>query len=333
MHRLARSKCHPHTKQRFKAGGKRYEFLGSIGDGAVGLVRKARDLETDHVVAVKLLAPDPKYISVDAFGDVEQRFKREGTRGSHLEHPNLVKIIAYEDNEGGRCFEDSAVKNPFLVMEYIGGRTLESLIRKIGLSSAPGKTHVTAQTLSIASRIANALHYLHTHGGNIIHRDVKPANIFLSAATVGNIPSVVKLGDFGVTKWGDFLASAASGTLTVTRQQGLGTMKYMSPEQAVRPKDVTVRSDMFSLGVTLFELFTGQILPSQHHVFEIMSARTNRDAMMGKLLALGVKCPDSEVAIFEKVLDMFLVSPKGRPSSSDLAGRMQYLLEQLNLEE
>src|SRR5713226_3953754 len=98
----------------------------------------------------------------------------------------------------------------------------------------------------------------------------------------------------------------------MTNQQGLGTLKYMSPEQAVRPKDITVRSDMFSLGITLFELFTGQILQSPHHVFEIMSARTTRDSLMGKLLALGIKCPDEELGIFELVLDMFLIGPKGR---------------------
>jgi len=74
-------------------------------------------------------------------------------------------------------------------------------------------------------------------------------------------------------KWGDFHASVSTGLLTVTTQKGLGTLKYMSPEAAVRPKDVTVRADVYSFGVTLFELFTAQILASAHHVFEIMNAR------------------------------------------------------------
>lgn len=330
MHRLTRSKCHPHTGQRFKAGGERYEFLGGVGDGAAGIVRKARNLASDRVVAVKILAPDPKYISVAAFDDVEQRFKREGTRGSHLEHPNLVKIIAYEDNADGACFDGKTVRNPFIVMEYVAGRTLESLIKRIGSSAPAGTSHITKQTLSIAAAISKALVYLHER--KLIHRDVKPANIFVSTSVVGDIPSLIKLGDFGVTKWGDFLATAASGSLTVTMQQGLGTLKYMSPEQAVRPKDVTVRSDMFSLGITLFELFTGQILQSPHHVFEIMSARASRDGLWAKLLALGVRCQDGEVGLFEMVLDMFLVGPKGRPSSSIAAGRMGYLLERLSAE-
>lgn len=216
MHRLARNKCHPRVGQRFTASGKSYEFLGSLGDGAVGLVRKARNLETGRVVAIKVLAPDPKYIDEAAFDDVEQRFGREGNRGAHLRDENLVEIISYEDNPKGSCFAGGGVENPFIVMEFVGGRTLESLIRRIGSSSVPGATHVTEQTLFIASRISRALRYLHER--KVVHRDVKPTNVFLSAATVGSVPSQVKLGDFGVTKWGDFLATAASGALTVTRQ-------------------------------------------------------------------------------------------------------------------
>lgn len=332
MHKFSRQRCHPRAGQRFVAGGRRYEFLGSLGDGAVGVVRKARSLTNNRIVAVKILAPDPKYISVAAFDDVAQRFKREGIRGAHLKHENLVEIIAYEDNDDGGCFETGGIKAPFIVMEYVGGHTLESLIKKMAAaSSAPGTVQVTRQTLFIASRISTALSYLHDR--RVIHRDVKPANVFLSASTLGATPSVVKLGDFGVTKWGDFLATAVSGSLTVTMQQGLGTLKYMSPEQAVRPKDVTVRSDMFSLGISLFELFTGQILQSPHHIFEIMSARASRDGTMGKLLALGIKCPDEHVGIFEFILDMFLTAPKGRPTSSTTAGRMLHLLEKVSADE
>jgi len=327
MHRFGRKNCRPQLGQCFTAGGQKYEFMGSLGDGAVGLVRKARNVGTNRIVAVKMLAPDPKYIDVSAFDDVAQRFKREGIRGAHLSDENLVDIIAFEDNEKGSCFEDRGVKNPFIVMEYIRGRTLESLIKKIGSYSEPGRTHLNVQTLSIARSICSALRYLHDR--KVVHRDVKPANVFLSACDVGDVPSLIKLGDFGVTKWGDFLASAASGTLTVTRQQGLGTLKYMSPEQAVRPKEVTVRSDMFSLGITLFELFTAQILPSPHHVFEIMRARMTRESTMGRLLSLGIRCADDHLGLFELVLDMFLSGPNGRPTSATAAGRMEFQLERL----
>jgi serine/threonine protein kinase len=241
-----------------------------------------------------------------------------------------VEIIAYEGNEDGHCFKDARVKNPFIVMEYVKGRTLESLIKKLGASSVSGQVHITKQTLTIASNIAKALRYLHDR--KVVHRDVKPANIFLSSATPDSIPSMVKLGDFGVTKWGDFLATAASGTLTVTMQQGLGTLKYMSPEQAVRPKDVNVRSDIFSLGITLFELFTGQILQSPHHIFEIMSARLNRDGTMAKLISLGIKCPYEHIGVFALVLDMFLTAPRSRPPSANITGKLQYLLESISIQ-
>lgn len=104
----------------------------------------------------------------------------------------------------------------------------------------------------------------------------------------------------------------------------------MSPEQAVRPREVSVRSDMFSLGITLFELFTGQVLASPHHVFEIMSARARRESIIGKLFALGIRCPSEHMGIFEVVLDMFLTAPNGRPTSATVAGRMQYELERLS---
>ena len=188
-------------------------------------------------------------------------------------------------------------------MEYVKGRTLNPSSKNWDHERRSCTCSYRNKRLTIGFRIAKALEYLHEK--KLVHRDVKPANIFLSSATWDSIPSIVKLGDFGVTKWGDFLANAASGSLTVTLQQGFGTLKYMSPEQAVRPKDVNVRSDMFSLGITLYELFTGQILQSPHHVFEIMSARTSRDRTVAKLYSLGVKCPYDCAALFELILDMF----------------------------
>lgn len=330
MHRLARSLCRPKSGQHFRAGTKEYELLGMIGDGAVGLVRKARDVTSEKLVAVKFLAPDPKYIDVEAFDEVAQRFRREGVRGAGLDHENLVKVVAYEDNSEGECFKSRSVKNPFIIMEFIRGSTLESLVRKLPQSQA-GNVHITQQTLHIGACIARALQYLHDR--KVTHRDVKPANVFVSTTAVGTVPTVVKLDDFGVTKWGDFLAAVSSGTLTATRQEGLGTLKYMSPEQAVRPKDVTVRSDIFSLGITLFEMFTGSILPSPHHVFEIMGARTSRSSITGKLYSLGVSCTSTgEEGLFELILDMFLVGPSGRPASRQVSGRLEYYLDRVSTE-
>ena len=311
----------------FVAGSVNYRLSGKIGDGAAGIVRKAINLKTDELVAVKFLAPDPKYIDKNAFDDVEQRFRREGMRGLGLEHEHLVQIIAYEDNIDGAAFKSKSVVNPFIVMEFVSGLTLESLITNLQKRSDTYAT-INETTLSIASDVADALRYLHEH--KIVHRDVKPANIFLSSTREDTVPTIVKIGDFGVTKWGDFLAAAATGSLTVTFHQGLGTLKYMSPEQSMNPKEVTVRSDMFSFGITLFELFSGQILPTPHHIFQVMNARQSRSATIAKLRSLGVTCSYDEAIVFDLVLDMFLTGPSSRPSSNKVFGNMQYFLERLS---
>lgn len=332
MHPLARQYCKAKVGLVFTAGGTEYELMGKIGDGAAGVVRKAKARSSGRRVAVKFMAPDPKYIDPGAFDEVAQRFKREGIRGAALEHENLVKILAYEDNENGCCFRRGSVENPFIVMEYVKGRTLESLIKKMSLAKTPDICF-DRQTLYIALGLAQALGYLHRL--KITHRDVKPANVFLSTDSLGRVPSVVKLGDFGVTKWGDFRAAYVTGSLTVSHQQGLGTLKYMSPEQSIKPKDVTVRSDIFSLGITLYELFTGGILRSPHHVFEIMTARNSRGTIGGKLFSLGVTCPpySEEERLFELILDMFLAGAKGRPSSTSVRGIIEVMYRSISEED
>lgn len=144
---------------------------------------------------------------------------------------------------------------------------------------------------------------------------------------MSNTPATVRLGDFGVTKWGDYRAAVASGTLTVSHHEGLGTLKYMSPEQATKPKDVGVRSDIFSFGILCYELFTAQVLGGPHHVFAIMSARNMRGSVTGKLFALGVRCGAVQETVFEAVLEMFHSSPDARPSASKIVGQLRYFQE------
>ncbi|MCD4783927.1 MAG: serine/threonine protein kinase [Candidatus Eremiobacteraeota bacterium] len=321
---LSRDNFKSEDGQRFSSMGKEYMLRGKIGDGAIGVVRKAKDIKSDKTVAVKFLAPELRYIDQSSLEDIRKRFINEGKRGINLDHSNLVEIISYEDNSGARCFKETYPANPFIIMEYIPGITLESLIRK--LEKETTNNDVTEQKLNIACGILSALVYLHSK--KLIHRDVKPANIFISKVRPYQIPEVVKLGDFGIVKWGDFKEELATGTFTHTFQKGLGTIKYMAPEQALNPKFVTVKADIHSLGATLFELFTGRILPTVFHVNLIREVRTKRGNTMSRLRELGVKVnlgsPTED--ILELILDMFLAQT-GRPSSSKTLKCLEYLSE------
>lgn len=325
------------TGRVFATEASRYTLGGKIGDGAIGVVRKARSHTTNNIVAVKFLAPDPKYIDETMFEDIYRRFGREGKRGTSLDHPNLVEIYSYQENRDGECFEikdDATPNNPFVLMEFVHGRTLEDFIRK--KKSIPSPSYnMDKQTLYIAYQVASALEHLHRR--RLVHRDVKPANIFLSKTREDELPRVVKLGDFGIVKWRDFKQSVMSGTLTVSNQRGLGTLKYMAPEQSLKPKDVDVKTDMYAFGITLFELFTNQILPDVHHVFNINQVRMDMSSGSkttdGKLntLGLGPLLPHLRryQHLWKDILDMFL-RPSGRPTSKKMVGVLKNLMDGLN---
>jgi len=320
LHHLARPNFRSKNRQRCKLAGVTYTLGGRLGDGAVGIVRKATtDSGTD--VAIKFLAPDPKYIEPSSFDDVAERFRHEGLRGARLEHRHLVKILGYADNTDGENFITNGPSNPFLVMERVPGRTLESQIRATDPAQR-GHFDMSRDRLFIAIQLADALSYIHKK--RLVHRDIKPANVFISRKVLRNGLSRVKLGDFGVVKWGDFYQAMATGVLTMTHQQGLGTLKYMSPEQAIRPKAVTNKSDAFSFVVTLYELITGEVLASPHHVFQIMTARLMRGKVFAKFYELGHDITGYEY-VCEKLLDCFLRGVSGRPRIADLLGCLSAL--------
>jgi serine/threonine protein kinase len=320
--KLVRNCCKPQVGQRFEVLGQIYELQGKIGDGAVGIVRKARNIDRATPLAIKFLAPDPKYIDLAVFEDVAARFKREGERGVYLNHDNLLKIIGYCENRDGSAFRTLSPQNPFILMEYISGSTLESYIRNT-LVSERGHFLIDQPRLSVAIQICRALEYLKSH--RIVHRDVKPANVFLNR-TSRPANWHVKLGDFGIVKWGDFHSSIATGTLTVSSQKGLGTLKYMAPEQALRPKYVTIKADIWSLGITLYELFSGQILASAHHIYELQNARRSRGTTLSRFAEIGCHLPPGNSPIAELILDMFL-APEGRPNINDIRGRFETVYE------
>lgn len=222
--------------------GDRYITQKLIGEGGWSAVYLAFDRVLHRSVALKLL-----HRPLTANPDNLQRFEREALAASKLNHANIATIYDYGVLPSGQ---------PYIVMEHLVG---ESLSERIESRAETSET----EAIEIASQVANAL--THAHKNNIVHRDIKPSNIFiLSDTTNGATRITVKLLDFGLAKLLDdekFATMTDSGV-------ALGTPGYMSPEQIQRKK-VDCRTDIYSLGCTLYELLTG-VKPFQGSVLDCM---------------------------------------------------------------
>ena len=207
-----------------------YEVLDTLGEGGMGVVYKARDTQLDRLVAIKVLTPDKV-----ANNERKLRFVQEAKAASALNHPNIVTIYNIGSEDGV----------DFMVMEFIAGRTLDRIIPQHGLKPA----EVLKYGIQIADGLARA------HAAGIVHRDLKPGNIMVSD------DGQVKLLDFGLAKLSD-LHDTPDSELTRSAapetEEGriLGTVSYMSPEQAEARK-TDARSDIFSFGAVLYEMATG----------------------------------------------------------------------------
>ena len=212
-----------------------YQVLEKVGEGGMGAVHKARDTHLDRLVALKFL-PSDKVLDSER----RKRFVREARAASALNHPNIITIhdVAIEDGVH------------FIVMEYIGGRTLQEAIGDKGLP--------LRELLEYAIQIADAV--AAAHGAGIIHRDLKPANIMLTSQ------GTIKVLDFGLAKLTEVAAApmalaetATASDISSLSKDGtiLGTTPYMSPEQ-VDGRTLDARSDIFAFGALLYEMTTGR---------------------------------------------------------------------------
>jgi serine/threonine-protein kinase len=221
----------------------RYRIVQEIGRGGMGVVYHAVDLAEQRDVAIKMLPPDEATDMVTLL-----RFNREARTASSLRHPNIC--IVHEIGEYGGA--------PYIVMELLEGETVKA---RLGRGAWD-----TSLVLGIAMQVAQGL--AAAHAKYIIHRDIKPANVFLTTS------GVAKILDFGVAR--HFARLDASTTITVTG--GLnppGTVAYMSPEQLLGQR-LDQRTDLFSLGVLIYEMLTGTLPFRAASSFEMMAAILNR---------------------------------------------------------
>jgi serine/threonine protein kinase/Tfp pilus assembly protein PilF len=201
-----------------------FHIVRELGQGAMGVVFLAWDEHLDQMVTIKVLKPE--LAAVERF---RSRFVREGRSAAAVRHENVVAIFHAHETHGLRL--------PYLLMEYIEGETLEERLKRGPLSSR--------EAVEIARQVVAALAAAHNH--NLVHRDVKPSNVLLEKHS-----GRAKVSDFG-------LARALDGSDQITRSEALvGTAPYMSPEQIQEPRAADVRSDLFSFGIVLYEMLTGE---------------------------------------------------------------------------
>lgn len=258
-----------------------YKVIEQMGSGGMATVYKAYHPRLDRYVAIKMLH--------EAFQEDKNflaRFEREAQIVARLEHPHIVPVFDFDEYHG----------RPYLVMKYVEGRTL-----KAELDSAPP---TLADILSIMTPVADALDYAHRQG--VLHRDIKPSNIIIDTTAAAYVT------DFGLARM------AQLGDSTLSHDVLLGTPHYISPEQAMGNRDLDSRTDLYSLGVVLFELVVGRVPFSADTPFAVIHDQIYRplpkpssinpeitaavDAVLEKALA---KAPAERYTTATEMIDAF----------------------------
>ena len=236
----------PPTAEELSPHFPQLEIVEVIGHGGMGVVYKARQTELDRIVALKILRPG---ISEDP--DFAERFQREARALARLNHPNIITVFDF-----GR--RDALF---YFVMEFVDGTNLRHLERAGQLQPA--------EALNIVPQVCSALQYAHDNG--VVHRDIKPENILIGK------DGEVRIADFGLAKLAGVVDSAP---LTGTWQV-MGTPHYMAPEQFEKPTTVDHRADIYSLGVVIYELLTGELPLGR---FPLPSERAHVDVRLDEVV-------------------------------------------------
>ena len=256
-------------------------LIRRLGAGAIGVVYEAEHAEHQLHVAVKMLAS-----AAAADTRVVQRFEREARLCAAIQHPHVVGVHF--------CGFERGVH--FLVMEFIDGQTLATMVEELGKVSWERAAQLILQ-------VARGLEYAHSKG--IIHRDIKPANILVTT------DGVAKLADLGLAKQLDDERSLTDADNLGLTMQGvaLGSPAYMSPEQIRSAKDVTPSSDLYALGASFYQLITGALAFDGRNATEVMTRVLREEAKPISDLA-----PETPVAISAFIMRTLSKDPAGRPA-------------------
>lgn len=250
-----------------------YGLVRECGEGAVGRVWEARTEQSGVRVAIKFCSPRPDLLEPTLLSNVRERFRKEARLSPRVSHPAIIEYL-----DAG-VFNDA----PFLVMELAERSLLDVLRARQRLT--------TAESLVVVARVLEALGWLHSQ--SCVHRDVKPANILLTAR--GYV-----LGDLGIVRWGD-LSKSFTGAGTITRASvQLGSWFYMAPEQLDSAHDATHECDVYSLGIAWIEMLTGEAPPPQ------------------KVAAGRVHAPSGVPEVDALIARMTSYEPSHRPSVEEL---------------
>src|SRR6266567_2704739 len=195
-------------------------ILAKLGQVGMGVVYKARDVNLDRIVALKMIVGKPA-----VWPELRTRFAGETSALAGLEHPNIVRLYEYGEDDG----------TPFFAQEFVDGRSLEQVLNKQPLQPRDAAGH--CETLARAVQQA--------HDRNVIHRDLKPANVLRGA------DGTLKITDFGLARKLDEPGQTQTGAV-------MGTPSYMAPEQAEGKKDIGAAADVYALGAILYECLTGR---------------------------------------------------------------------------